>query len=156
VAEATAEPEPTTAPEAPADPSCSSTVAATPSAPEDPDMTWEDKEDKDKDKDKKLDAEKAQPQSTKSAVDKKYEYKDGKLRSLSHPSTSPLSPPSLPPSLPYLKPLVPNGTAPTSQHVAPVSLGFVYVKERAWLSACFYLLICYRSAVREGGVITAT
>lgn len=90
MAEATAEPEPTTAPEAPADPSCSSTVAATPSAPEDPDLTWEDKEDKDKVK--KLDAEKAQ--STKSAVDKKYEYKEGKLRSLTPQPPLFLLPPS--------------------------------------------------------------
>ena len=46
----------------------------TPHGPEDADLSWEDKEDKDK----KLDAEKTQPLSPKSAADKKYRYKEGR------------------------------------------------------------------------------
>ena len=54
---------------APAPPS-----TVTPHGLEDADLSWEDKEDKDK----KLDAEKTQPLSPKSAADKKYQYKEGR------------------------------------------------------------------------------
>ena len=52
---------------------------ATTHGPEDADLSWEDKEDKDK----KLDAEKTQPLSPKSAADKKYQYKEGRCGPLS-------------------------------------------------------------------------
>lgn len=47
--------------------------AASPSVPEEADLTWEDKEDK-------LDAENIQPESPQpNATDKKYQYKEGNL-----------------------------------------------------------------------------
>lgn len=45
---------------------------ASPHAPEDTDLTWEDKEDKDK-----LDAENIEPDTDPNGTDKKYQYKEG-------------------------------------------------------------------------------
>ena len=66
------EPEPTPVPEKPV-------VVATP-APEDPDMTWEDKEDKEG----KMDAENTKPDPNN--PDKKYQYKEGGSLNLELPS----------------------------------------------------------------------
>lgn len=63
------EPAPTRAPEA-------QPPAASPPAPEESDLTWEDKEDK-------LDAENIQPNPPEpTATDKKYQYKEGGVSDL--------------------------------------------------------------------------